>query len=247
MLAFDGRCQHDNFGGAARRECKPLPRRAPARERPKLSAKPPNFHAEARTMRFVGALCTEYPPDEYIPRQVSGPGLAERTREREQNRTPCKRHRNVRAAHHMTARVHDERPRFHDRFNLLEQTRSFLAMRNQPRRRRAQGKRGALDLRNQCRCTCLSRGPCGPRQRVARDLGAKASHCYSYNDQFVGGPRRGREGRRIEPGKRMLRLIEMPEQEKTSDLEMPRMRGIHPVAVFFKRRPRRGEHLRWPA
>ncbi len=87
----------------------------------------------------------------------------------------------------------------------------------------------------------------GPSQRGARHLGAQAAHCDASNDQFVGGPRRGREGRRIESGERTLRLVETPDQEKAPDLEMPRMRGVHPVAVFFERRPRRVERLRRPA
>jgi hypothetical protein len=33
----------------------------------------------------------------------------------------------------------------------------------------------------------------------------------------------------------------------TQNLEMPRMRGVHPVAVLFERRPRRVERSRRPA
>ena len=59
--------------------------------------------------------------------------------------------------------------------------------------------------------------------------------------------RRGREGRRVELGEHALRLVEAPDQEEAPDLEMPRMRGIHAVAVRFERRPRRIERLRRPA
>jgi hypothetical protein len=39
----------------------------------------------------------------------------------------------------------------------------------------------------------------------------------------------------------------MADQEKTPDREMPRMRGVQPVAVFFERYPRRLESFRRPA
>jgi hypothetical protein len=81
----------------------------------------------------------------------------------------------------------------------------------------------------------------GPSERSARHLAPKASQCDSCNDQFVGGPRRGWEGRRIAPGERTLGLLEAPDQEKTPNLEMPRMRRVHSVAVFFERRLRRVE------
>jgi hypothetical protein len=63
----------------------------------------------------------------------------------------------------------------------------------------------------------------------------------------VGGPRRGREGRGIELGKRTLGLVEAPDQEKAPDLEIPRMRGVQPIAVFFERCPRSVECLGRPA
>ncbi len=78
-------------------------------------------------MRFVGMLCTECPPNERVPRQISGPRFAERTRQRKQHRTPCEPDRGVYATHDMTARVHDEHPRFQYRFNLLKQEKSLLA------------------------------------------------------------------------------------------------------------------------
>jgi len=45
---------------------------------------------------------------------------------------------------------------------------------------------------------------------------------------------------------RVLGLVEAPDQEQAPNLESPRMRGIHPVAVRFERRPRCVEHLRRP-
>src|SRR4029077_18739273 len=131
MLVFDGWRQYNDLSRVARREYKPLRRCAHACERPKLDPKPPNHAAQACAMRFVGVLCTEYPPNKRIPRQISGPRLAERTREREQHRTPRERDCGVCATHDMTARVHHKRPRFQHRFNLREQEETFLATCNQ--------------------------------------------------------------------------------------------------------------------
>jgi hypothetical protein len=50
----------------------------------------------------------------------------------------------------------------------------------------------------------------------------------------------------IEPSKRSLGLVEPPDQKKSPNLEMPRVRRIHPVAVFFERCPRRIECLLRP-
>jgi hypothetical protein len=38
----------------------------------------------------------------------------------------------------------------------------------------------------------------------------------------------------------------MPDQEEAPDFEIPRMRGVHPVAVRFERRPCRVERFRRP-
>jgi hypothetical protein len=63
----------------------------------------------------------------------------------------------------------------------------------------------------------------------------------------VGGPQCGREWRGVELGERTLGLVEAPDQEEAPDLEIPRMRSVHPIAVLFERRPRRVERLRRPA
>ena len=56
-------------------------------------------------------------------------------------------------------------------------------------------------------------------------------------------PQRRRQGRGIELRQRALGLVETPDQQKTPHLEMPRVRGVHPVAVPLERRPRRVERL----
>ena len=93
----------------------------------------------------------------------------------------------------------------------------------------------------------LARGALGPGERGARRLGAQAPHRDAGDHQLVGGPRRRREGRGVEPGERALGLVEAPDQEQAPDLEMARMRGVQPVAVRFERRPRRVERLGGPA
>ena len=56
-----------------------------------------------------------------------------------------------------------------------------------------------------------------------------------------------REGKaRIQLGERTLGLVEAADQEKTPDFEIPRVRGIHTVAVLLERRPRRVEGFRRP-
>jgi predicted dithiol-disulfide oxidoreductase (DUF899 family) len=189
----------------------------------------------------------ECPLDERISGHVAGPRFAERARKREQHGTPCERDHIVFAPYGMAACIHDECPRLQHCFNPVKQKELFLAMRNQARRMRVQDQACASHLRHQCRDACLMRGALGPGERSARGLGPNASRCDPRNDQFVGGPRRRRERRRIERGKRTLGLVETPDQEKTPDLEMPRMRGVHRVAVFFECRARRVERLGRPA
>ena len=53
--------------------------------------------------------------------------------------------------------------------------------------------------------------------------------------------------RGFELGERTLGFVEAPDQEEAPDLEIPRMRGVHPVAVLFERCPRCVERLRRPA
>jgi hypothetical protein len=115
-----------------------------------------------------------------------------------------------------------------------------LATRNQARRGYVQDESYAFDLRCQRRATDLARGALGPSERSARRLRPEASRRDPRNHQLVGDPRCRREGR-------ALGLVEAPDQEEAPDLEIPRTRGVHPVAMLFKRRPRRVECLRGPA
>jgi predicted dithiol-disulfide oxidoreductase (DUF899 family) len=247
MLLFDGPRQYGDLACAARRQRKPSLRRAHAGQRPQHRAKPPDLDPQPCAMGFVGALRSECPRDEHVPRCVSGPRLGQRAREREQHRTPCERDHRAGVTHDMTARVHDERPRRLQRLDLLEQEEALLAARNQARRGRVQHERCAFDLRRQRRDTRVAGGALGPSERSARRLRPQAPHRDPCNHQLVGGPRCWREGRGVELGERMLGRVKAPDQEEAPDLEIPRICGVHPVAMLFERRPRRIERLRRPA
>jgi hypothetical protein len=147
----------------------------------------------------------------------------------------------------MTARVHNERFRCQQRFDLFEEEESLLATRNQARRWRIKDGGCAFDLRRQCRDACVARGSLGPSQRSSRRFRPEASHRDPRSHQLVGDPRRGREGRRVELGERTLSLVDAPDQEEAPDPEIPRMGSVHPVAVLFERRPRCVERFRRPA
>jgi len=63
----------------------------------------------------------------------------------------------------------------------------------------------------------------------------------------VRGPRGGGKLRRIERGEYALGVVDAPDQEQAPDLDVPRMRGVHAIAVRFERRPRGVERIRRPA
>jgi hypothetical protein len=147
----------------------------------------------------------------------------------------------------MTARVHDERVRRQQRFDLLEQEELLFAPGNQARRGRVQDEACAFDLGRQRRDPGVARGALGPSEGSARRLRSEAPHRDPRDHQLVDGSRRGREGRGVELGERTLGLVEAPDEEEAPNLEIPRIRGTHPVAVLFERRPGRVERRRRPA
>jgi len=71
-----------------------------------------------------------------------------------------------------------------------------------------------------------------PRARSA-SVGA---HRDCRDDQLVSSARCGRKGRGIDLAERSLGLVQAPDQEQASDLEIPRVGGIHQVAMRCKRR-----------
>jgi predicted dithiol-disulfide oxidoreductase (DUF899 family) len=192
-------------------------------------------------------FATECSLDECIPRYVPRPRFPERTCERKQYRTPCERYYRVFEPNDTTATINDEGPRPQHRLNLLKREEALLAAHNQPRRGRLQRDGYTFHLGDECGDAGLTRGTSGLRERSVRYLGSKASDRDACHDQLIGGPRCWRKGRRIELGEYTLGLVETPDQEQTSDLEMPRMRGVHPVAVSFESNARCVECLRRPS
>jgi hypothetical protein len=95
-----------------------------------------------------------------------------------------------------------------------------------------------------------SRLPGGVRRPIERRAGSLRPEA-AYRDpggrKLVHGSQRGRELRRIEPGKHPISLVEAPDQEQAPDLEILRMRGVHTIAVLFERCSRRVERFRRPA
>ena len=57
----------------------------------------------------------------------------------------------------------------------------------------------------------------------------------------------GGKVRGVELREHVLRLVDATDQQETPDLEVPRMRGVEPVAVRFEGRARRIERLHRPA
>jgi hypothetical protein len=90
----------------------------------------------------------------------------------------------------------------------------------------------------------MARRAFGPRERSARRLRPETSHRDPRDHQLLGGPQCGREWRGVELGEASLGLADATDEEEAPDLEMPRMRSVHPVAVLFERHPRRVERLR---
>ena len=151
------------------------------------------------------------------------------------------------ASHDMTASVNDECLRRQQRLDLLEEEGSLLAIRDQACRGRVQNQTCAFDLSRQRRDARVARCTLGPGERRARRLRSEATDRDPRGHQLVHSPRRGREGCGVEPGEGMLRLRDPPDQDEAPDFEIPRMRGVDPVAVLFECRPRGVEGSRRPA
>ncbi len=147
----------------------------------------------------------------------------------------------------MTAGVHDKCSRRQQRFDLVEHEESLPATRNPARSGCVQNEACAFDLCRQRRDACDVRCALGPGERRARRLRPEASDRDPRDHQLIGGPRRRRERRGIEPGERALGFVDAPDQEEAPTLEISRVRGVDPVAARLERRPRRVERLCGPA
>jgi hypothetical protein len=147
----------------------------------------------------------------------------------------------------MAACVHHQRLGCQQRLHLFEQQGPLLAMRDKSCCWRVQKERCAFHFRRQRRNARVVRGVFSPRQRSARRLRPELSYRDSSHCQLMSGSPRGWEGRRIELGERMLRLVQTPDKKQPSDLEMSRMRRIQAVTVLFERFACCVKHFRGPA
>ena len=248
MLLLDRRRQHDDL---ARARAAPARSRASSRSRWPASAAP---CAAARSRPATGrdAIRRRASPGRRArgacpaPRLPATPrrarGRARTAPGASRARPPCRR----RARHDGT------RPRRAPATPAAPRPPRAGASRSSPRAiRRAAGvsrTRDALSTSAVSAGMPASRAArSGPRERGARRLRPQAPHRDPRDDQLVGGPQRGREGRGVERGERALGLVEAADQQQAPDLEIARMRGVDPVAVRFERRPRRVERLGGPA
>ena len=97
-------------------------------------------------MRFVGVLRAERAREQHGARHVGGPRFGERAGEREQDRAGRERDDFLPVAHGVAAGVDDERFRLQQRFDLGEQERAFLAVRDQARGRGGKDARCGFDF-----------------------------------------------------------------------------------------------------
>ena len=248
MLLFDGPRQHDDLACAARRQRKPSLRRAHVGQRPKHRAKPPDFDSQPRAMRFIGDASLRMRARRACPSaRLRATLRPARVRARTapdawRARPPCVRH----------ARHDGTRPRRvpSTPATLRPPRAGGVAPRHCAIRRAA----GVFRTRDALSTSAVSAGI--PAWRAARSARASARACRlrpqaphrdPRDHQLVGGPRRAAGRARVELGERTLGLVEAPDQQEAPDLEITRMRGVHPVAVLFERRPRRVERLRGPA
>ena len=95
--------------------------------------------------------------------------------------------------HDKTARVHDERLRLEQRFNVFEEEEALAATRDQTRRRRVQDERRAFDFRRQRGDARVRRGAPGSDERRARVLRLQTPYRDAGDHELMGGPRRRRE------------------------------------------------------
>ena len=194
-------------------------------------------------------LRAERARDERVARHVARPRFAERAREREQHRARRERdHRAPRRARRDGTR----RRRAPSTRAALRRPRAGGAA---PRRRAIRRAAGAFSTRDALSTSAVSAGmrACA-RGALGRARAPRAPpSCAGAASRCRRPPARGRPSTRAasgagsSAGERALGLVEAPDQQQAPDLEMPRMRGVHAVAVRFERRPRRVERLRRPA
>ena len=96
-------------------------------ETAQLASQTADFHTQTRAMRFVRELRTECCRQKILSRHISGPRLAERAREREENGARRERHRCAPIAHDVPAPIDDERSGFLKRLHIFQEEEAFAA------------------------------------------------------------------------------------------------------------------------
>ena len=181
-------------------------------------------------------------------RHVFRPSFAQRACEREQYRSSRERNDHAWVTYDMTARVHDQRFRRQQRFDLFEQQEPDLAARNQARRRRVQDERCAQPPPLTQGYVPAPRGALGPSQRSAPLSSAGGA------SRFPRPPARGRsanaggKARRVE----VRRAYALPRRGARSGAgagpqDMRACEAVDPVAALFERSPHRVERFCRPA
>jgi hypothetical protein len=146
----------------------------------------------------------------------------------------------------MPERIDHERLRCQQSFDVFEQEKPLFALINQARRRRIQNERSTLHFSHQRRNTCFARRALSSRECSTRRLRLQTPHRDACESEIVNGPQCRRQRSRIEFVECMLRLLEVADQNETSNLEIPCMCGIHSIAMRIQCCSRGIERLRRP-
>ena len=87
----------------------------------------------------------------------------------------------------------------------------------------------------------------GAGERVARHLGLEAPQRDPGSYQLVHSPQHRREIRGVELREHVLGFLQTTDQKESAHFEVPRVRGVQPVAIRFECRASRVERFHWPA
>jgi hypothetical protein len=91
-----------------------------------------------------------------------------------------------------------------------------------------------LRLRRQRRDASVVRRASRASERGARRLRPETSNRDPGDHQRVDGLQRGRKTRRVEPGERTFGVVDAPDHEEASDLEVAGVGAVRPVGVRFE-------------
>ncbi|MNF72827.1 hypothetical protein D3C84_548110 [compost metagenome] len=120
-------------------------------------------------------------------------------------------------------------------------------MGDQARRRGIQDVNGVFDFADKRRDTRLACDMFGPRQGKPGCLRLQAADGNSCHHQFMGGAQHRRQQCGIQRSQQGVRLVKPTDQQQSSNLQIPRVSGVHSISVGLKRQACRFERLHWPA